>query len=655
MRAVFAIGVMSLLAACGGDSALPKATAVSPDGVRQSGPSYSPDGKRLAWWTPTTDSVAEWQLWVGKADQSAAAKLPVTAVFGGPVLWSPDGTRIATISSQFGLIHIVVVPVAGGAAKRVTQNVGIDIPVAWYPDGDRLAYYASAQGGTFTSFVVSTRTGVSVPSVPSEKHPYLAVPSPDGSHIVFMVSDGPRSTIWLADSAGGNPRQLTTEGFEQFSFPFAAWSPDGKEILYESRRTGTADLWVVPTDGGKARQLTRDVRNDQGGSWSGDGKWVSFISDRGRQTDVWVVPATGGAENRITDNAVEEQPKPMWRPASNALSFVTNFEKSGIWTLDMADGKERRLTPDSIRAGFFNVSPDGKQVLYAIERGGGIQDLAVMPLAGGESRVLVAGGGSVACCGSGVWWSPDGTKIVFSSDRGGTYDIWVVDAAGGAPRQLVNWPGYEGSPVWNADGSAIFFVSDRDARLGDVWKVAAAGGEPTRVTKDGSVGGGIRGRAGVGDIFAGTLNPRGGQLSFSRLSPDGRLQAVWEQTNANVVSISPSGDSVAAAVEQADGKQRSMILAANGHGGRVILKPGEQVGAWSNDGTSLLYKIPVGGTFDLGILRIGDGTTRRLTTTRDDENGAELTSDGKVVVFRRSQTVSRIFSVDLTKMLAGAK
>ena len=86
-------------------------------------------------------------------------------------------------------------------------------------------------------------------------------------------------------------------------------------------------------------------------------------------------------------------------------------------------------------------------------------------------RTLVAGGGSV----NQMQWSPDGSKIAFVSDRGGTSDIWVIDAAGGAPRQVENWPGYEGSPAWSADGKLLYFRSDRDARLGDVWAAPAAG------------------------------------------------------------------------------------------------------------------------------------------------------------------------------------
>lgn len=622
-------------------------TALSPSGARHLTPQYSPDGKRIAWWAPATDSVGGWELWVGNSDLTGSVRLPVINSYPALTFWSPDGSAIATTSNQFGTAHGVVVPVSGGTAKRITTGRGVDYPTAWFPDGDRVAYYASAEGGTFTSFVASTRTGVSVAAIPGEKRPYFAVPSPTGSHIAFNVFDGSRATVWVADSAGDNPRQLTTEGFERLAFG-SPWSPDGKELLFDSYRTGNADIWVVPIAGGGARQLTRDVRHDRTGSWSGDGKWIAFISQRGKQTDVWVVPSMGGQERRITETPAQEYWPLVWRPGTKELSFVVEDVKSAIWALDLDGGTERRLTSDSLRTGGFYVSPDGREMLYLLIRSGGIHDLMAMPISGGASRVVLAGGGTV----SQPRWSPDGSKISFLSDRGGTSDVWVVDAAGGAPRQLVDWPSSEYSARWSRDGSAVYFISDRDARVGDVWKAPIAGGAPTRVTNNGSVGNSIVTRDGVSDIFAGTVNPVGGQLSYSRIRPDGTMNSVWERSNAFVNFVSPSGDSLAASVEQPDGKMRSMIISASGGGGRVILKPGENIQWWSADGSQIVYDFYVGGARDLGVLRLTDGTTRRLTTTPETEAGAEMTPDGKTLVFIRSKWVQRIYSTDLSRLLA---
>lgn len=239
---------------------------------------------------------------------------------------------------------------------------------------------------------------------------------------------------------------------------------------------------------------------------------------------------------------------------------------------------------------------------------------------------------------------------MFTSDRGGTPDVWVVDVAGGSPRQLENWPGFEGSAVWSGDGSSIYFVSDRDSRLGDIWKVSPAGGEPVRVTHDGTVQQ-LWSRNGVADIFVSAISAHGGQFSISRLGPGGALLPVWEKSNVFMGAISPTGAEVIALVEQPDSSSRAMVLPVKGGAGRVVGKPSEQPAAWSPDGKSMLVSIAVAGTTDLAIMNIADGSMKRLTTTPESETGAEWSPDGKTIFFERRTTIQRIVKTDLAKIL----
>ena len=180
------------------------------------------------------------------------------------------------------------------------------------------------------------------------------------------------------------------------------------------------------------------------------------------------------------------------------------------------------------------------------------------------------------------------------------------------------------------------------------------GGEPVRVTKDGSIGG-VYTRAGVADVFVDVISARGGQLAISRVLNGGRLQPVWDKTNTRFSAISPTGDSIVATVEQADGKLVAMILPAGGGAGRKILKANEHVYAWSNDGRRMLYLTTVAGESDLGLFNVADGTTRRLTTTPESEYDASFTPDAKTAVFRRRTRQQVIWTTDLTKLLAAGK
>lgn len=653
MKRVLAIGLIGVLAACGERApSLPVAKALSPEGARHFAMSWSPDGKRIAYWAPSTDTVAGAQLWVANADFSSPIKLPAVANVAigtaAPASWSPDGTKLAATSSEFSLGDVVVVPSSGGAARRITFGPGLSFNGLWNRDGDRIEIIQTVEGGTIRSASYSLASGKLVSMVPGETHPFFAHWSPDGSHTMYVKVVGPKSTIWVADSVGEHAQQLTTEGFE--STPVITsdqpWSPDGKEILYESRRTGTSDLWVVPIDGGKPRQLTRDIRNDYFGSWSDDGKWIAFISDRGRQIDTWLVPSAGGAETRVTDTPAEELEPPKFRPGTSELAIVGATSESGVWSADVAGGKETRLTPDSVRVTFFNIAPDGKQFDFVIARGGGIEDLAIAPIAGGTYRTLTSGGGTVQT----PWWSPSGSKIAFASDRAGQGDIFVIDAAGGAAKQLESWPGTQQNPTWALDDSWIYFVSDRDTKIGDVWKVAPTGGEPIRVTHEAAVNN-LNGRRGVDALFVNTFGQRGGVFPTSRIGADGKLHVIWDKSSSFTGAISPRGDSIIAVVDQPNGRPQEMILPANGGPGRVVLPPSEGPGDWSEDGKFLVYYFRSGGSSHMGILTLADGTKRQLTHSPDSDSGAEWTPDGKTVVFIRRHNVSRISTVDLSKEL----
>lgn len=655
MKRALVLSALVLAASCRSDSGslVPDYRVLTPAGGKHEYPRYSPDGAKLAWWAPANDGSANFTMWVGNADQTNARELPV--VGGGPthLIWSPDGTRIATLASNFSFADVVVVTVADGAVKRVSTGPGFEAPVAWHPDGDRLNYYASSEGGSIRSYVVRTSTGETKPLIPEERRPLVGYWSPDGSQIAYEIIENGKFILWVADSAGQSRRQLTTEGFEFIAFSAwgtSPWSPDGKEFVYESRRTGTSDIWVVSVADTAKRQLTRDVRDDFGPAWSPDGTSIAFISTRGRQTDVWLVPAAGGAEQRVTDNDDADEMRVVWRNGTNEVSYVAEQLSSSVWMRDVAGGSERQLTPDSIPVTFFNLSPDGTQFDYVIRRGGATHDLVVAPVDGGAPRTLVTGGDVF-----GPYWSPDGTKIAYESNRGGTGDIWVVDVAGGAPRQLMNWPSREAFPTWSGDSKTIYFLSDRDTRLGDIWKMPADGGEAVRVTRDGSADV-FTVTPGRSEIFVAMILAKDGSLSWGSLRPDGTLRPLPVYDNVLNVSVPRVGDSIAIQVDRPGAGVQAMIVPIAGGRGREILARDEWIRPWTLDGKLLMYEVVAGGANDIGYVEVATGKKHRLTNTPEGEDGAEWTPDGKGIVYRKVNRSRRIYNSDLTRLLsAGSK
>lgn len=639
------VGVLcaaSSLSACtGDDSGLPPITYLSPENADHSLVQWAPDGSRVAYWESTSDG---WNLMLANTDLSQARVLASSprGIGTWPISWSSDGTSFAYAIA--GDVWILQLP--DGEPQRVTEEAGWEFPHSWHPSGDRLSYINLLEGGDIQQRILKPDDGTSVPFPrPPGGNLWFGAWSPDGNRIAYGTQDSELRAIWLADSSGGNTRQLTTEGFELL--PYKPWSPDGTDLLYVSSRTGAEDVYVYPIGGDPPRQLTRDIRADRDPTWSPDGRWVAFISERGRQTDVWIVTATGGTELRVTDDEAEEYDL-QWVPASTQLAFTTRTRARGLWTVSLADGSERRLTPDSIELGAYDLSYDRSLVGFQVRRGGGVTDLAVMPVSGGAVRTLVANGSE----NSFPRWSPDGSAVAFISNRSGNDDVWVVNAMGGEPTQLTDWPSMEWGLAWAADGSGVYFGSEHDASpVADLWFVPAAGGEPRRLTTSGTLQQ-VVASAVTSDVLISTLGGAEGRFTLSRVSPDATLEVLWDRTN--VINIwrhgfMPSGDSCIVAAERPDGSRGGLLVPLGGGEGRWILDGLDTGSDWSADPTRLLGR----SAGDVAVFSLNDGLKRLLTETAELEESPRWIADEQSVVFLRTSTLRRIVTADVGRLMEG--
>ena len=237
---------------------------------------------------------------------------------------------------------------------------------------------------------------------------------------------------------------------------------------------------------------------------------------------------------------------PQISPDGRLVAFVVTTlseEKdeylSNIWMVDAAGGEPHRFTTGPLRDTAPRWSPDGSRLAFVSEREPRKKgQIYVMPSGGGEPvRLTELRNGAGA-----PEWSPDGTSLAFTSPVGGwqepeseeekrksrparvittlkyklngegfTYDrrthVFVIAAAGGAPRQLTDGDWTDGDPVWAPDGRSIAFSSARHAERdhddgSDIWIVPAGGGEPRRVTDT------------AGPAMLPAFSPDGGTIAF---------------------------------------------------------------------------------------------------------------------------------------------
>jgi Tol biopolymer transport system component len=156
--------------------------------------------------------------------------------------------------------------------------------------------------------------------------------SPDGKRIAFHSDRSGSFEIWVCNSDGSSPLQLTSFGGPLTGTPH--WSPDGRSIAFDSRPGGRAGVFVVSAEGGEPRRVTEGNWDDIVPSWSRDGKWIYFCSNRTGDWELWKVPAAGGQARRLTQNGgfeAKESQDGKW-------IYYSKFLEQGIWKMPIQGG-----------------------------------------------------------------------------------------------------------------------------------------------------------------------------------------------------------------------------------------------------------------------------------------------------------------------------
>lgn len=484
-------------------------------------PMPSPDDAWIAYHSFREAGTGNAQIYVIRTDGTDEMVLTAGSHNYSPV-WSPDGRRIAFVSTRDGNAEIYLMRADGSEPRRLTNHSGYDGGPAWSPDGAKLAWFSAREPAT-----------------------------DDNTY-------GGDTDIYVLDLATGEETRITrTPGLDQYP----VWSPDGKRFAFTSRRDGHDDVYVMNVDGTGEVRLTTSLANDIAPRWSSDGRSIFFGSERDGNWNAWVMAADGSAQRRITTHpAADREPHPT--VDGRAIYFASRrdggsdiFRAEWPFELPPMTG-----CPANLMLPLQNLTahpqldtqpswtPDGRSILFATDRQTHFEfartELAALDLASGETHFFIRGLRDAR-----PQMSPDGRLLLFDSERDGNQEIYVVRPAGRGLRRLTDNPGFDGHARWSPDGRWITWQSTpAGSDNTDLWLMRADGSEKRRLTDhaaadtapawspDGKEIAFTSTRAGSQDIFI--LTVADGAVRRVTEAPGREDQPVWTPDGKKLVILS---------------------------------------------------------------------------------------------------------------------
>jgi len=313
-------------------------------------PTFSPDGKNLAF--VTGSGFLSHDIYVARVAGGEPRRLTFDnqAIHG--LTWTPDGTELVFSYNRGGLVSLWKISVSGGTPEPLSA-VGED---SFLPSisrqGNRLAYLRRrtnvniwrTEGPSWTGARSSPAKLISSTRSQSD----LDI-SPNGQKIAFRSDRAGGNEIWICDSNGSNPLQLTSLDASNSGTP--RWSPDGQQIVFDSRKEGHSDIYVINAEGGSPRRLTTEPFENNVPSWSRNGQWIYFSSDRTGTMQLWKAPVQGGQAVQVTK---EGGFAAFESPDGKFLYYIKAFA-GPIWRMPVEGGEETRILDQNIQWSYWRV------------------------------------------------------------------------------------------------------------------------------------------------------------------------------------------------------------------------------------------------------------------------------------------------------------
>ncbi len=410
----------------------------------------------------------------------------------------------------------------------------------------------------------------------------------------------------------------------------------GSAALLLSRRGGHAPLRVRST------QVTALPGLEDSPSISPDGQWLVYAGDDGLDRDIYLRSLGGERAINLTDGTPGDDYAPAFSPDGERIAFCSRRNGGGLYVMGRTGEAVRRVLDRGEDPAW---SPDGRFLAYSVEHVGllplnmeperpGEPGLWTVELETGATRELVRGDAVLPS------WSPGGRWIAYTTRSGdAAARIWLVPAQGGAPLKLSDDGGNDWSPAWSPDGRFVYFSSDRGGSM-NLWRVSVneANGHARRPPEPVPTPSAFATHPSVsGDdtrvLFASVHTTQ--NIERARLDPvaDTLVDSFLLTTGSRQWSSpDPSADGSAIVFYSRDLPEGDLyVVRRDGTGLRQLTGDSavDRVPRWSPDGTRVAYFSNRSGNIAAWVIGTDGNGNRRLTDTREWSMPGAWSPDGR--------------------------
>jgi Tol biopolymer transport system component len=443
-------------------------------------PAWSPDGKEIACSTvspyrPDVRESSSSQILVIDMESGKQRMVSGGALDAVQPSWSPDGRHIAFWGVREGARDIFSVAREGGEVSSITNDEALDWNPVWSPDGKHL-YFSSDRGGAMNLWRVAVaaasgkRIGDPEPvNVPSSYAASISF-SGDGQRLAYANWQRSSNIYRVAfdpqrESVAGAP-QAVTQGVKETLYP--SISRDGAWIAF-TLLGSQEDLAVVRADGSDLRRITEDPARDRGPRWSPAGGEIAFTSTRSGRFEIWTIHPDGSGLRQVT----EDSPRggvwyPAWSPDGRRLSYNLPDEMGFIvevgkpWR-EQQPRVARAELPGHSWLWLNDWSHDGGKIAGTLQKlDGGSLGIGAFNL---ETKKFE----QYTSFGQLPRWLPDGRKLLFHA-RG---RIFLSDPAGKSTKEILSAKDGTINPYFDVSWDGRMIAFSLESIESDIWIMTA--------------------------------------------------------------------------------------------------------------------------------------------------------------------------------------